>query len=109
MKPLYLLWALAACAGTPLRTAAATGDSCVVSSITILGLRRTKEWIILQELPFKQGEALAIAALEPVLERGRNNIYNLGLFTSVSLHPRVEGGRMDLLIQVRERWFVFGS
>lgn len=78
--------------------------SYVLDKIFVEGNTVTKPFVILRELPFKSGDTVTTSELE----YGRERIYNTGLFTRVILQPEpVNKTRMDLLIYVQERWYVW--
>jgi outer membrane protein assembly factor BamA len=80
-----------------------------VNQITLLGAQKTRPFIILRELTFQKADTISSAALEKVLQKSQQNIYNLGLFTEVKLVPQVNFGQLSVIISVQERWYIFGS
>ena len=80
-----------------------------VQSISVLGAYKTKIPVIMRELTFTQGDTLNNEELEAVLLRNRQNIYNLGLFTDVNLKPIIHQGHLYVVIEVKERWYIFPS
>ncbi len=83
------------------------GDSTnayILNRILVEGNKTTKSFIILRELPFKRGDT--VNARE--VEYGRERIYSTGLFARVeTLLEPLNNGRSDLLIYVRERWYIW--
>lgn len=76
----------------------------IINKIILEGNRTTKSYIILRELPFKEGDSVTTADLEYARER----IYSLGLFTKVLIQPeQTSRDRADLLLYVEERWHVW--
>jgi outer membrane protein assembly factor BamA len=77
-----------------------------VSGILVDGNRKTKERIILRELTFHEGDTLAADALYEELRRSRENLLNMGLFTTVDLLPAyVNAHEVMVAITVAERWY----
>ncbi|HUI31011.1 MAG TPA: BamA/TamA family outer membrane protein [Candidatus Acidoferrales bacterium] len=76
----------------------------IVNRIIIEGNTLTKSYVILRELPFKEGDSVTAADLDFARER----IYSTGLFTRVLTQPEpVSKDHTDLLIYVEERWYVW--
>ncbi len=76
----------------------------VIDKIILEGNRTTKSYVILRELPFKEGDSVNTTDLEYARER----IYSLGLFTKVLVQPeQTTTERADLLIYVEERWHIW--
>ena len=76
----------------------------VVNKIILEGNNLTKPYVILRELPFKEGDSVTMAQLDYARER----IYSTGLFTKVLIQPEpVSKTRIDLLIYVEERWYIW--
>lgn len=81
-----------------------------IRSITIDGHKRTKEYIILREIPFRAGSKFSAGQLEGVIEQARLNVFNTLLFLEVI--PRITNWsetQIDLLFDVKERWYIFPS
>ncbi len=76
----------------------------VVNKIILEGNRFTKSYVILRELPFKEGDSATIGDLDYARER----IYSTGLFTKVLTQPEpISKNKIDLLIYVEERWHIW--
>ncbi len=92
---------------------AGIGDTASVlrlNSISIKGNRKTKDYIILREAQLKQGDSLTFASMAGVLEQSRKNIYNTTLFNEVKITPIfIDTATVDILIEVRERWYIIPS
>ena len=78
-----------------------------IQTISILGAKKTKQQVILQELTFQQGDSLQVDQLENILARNQQNVYNLGLFNQVSFEHQELAGNIYIIISVKERWYVF--
>jgi outer membrane protein assembly factor BamA len=79
-----------------------------VSNIEIIGNKKTKDYIILREMQIKPGDSVIIKNLSQELERSREFIYNTTLFVWVKITPRlVDAYDFDIIIEVKERWYIF--
>lgn len=80
----------------------------VVGEIIIEGNKRTKPYIIERELPFKRGDSINLAELVKGFEISRQQLMNTTLFNEVIISLKSFRGYMvDILIQVKERWYIF--
>lgn len=79
-----------------------------VRTILIEGNKRTRPDIVLRELPFKPGDSYLLRDLVKKFETGRRQLMNTTLFHEaiVSLR-RAEQYDVDVLVQVKERWYIF--
>lgn len=76
----------------------------VINKIILQGNKVTKSYIVLRELPFKEGDAVTGGELDYARER----IYSTGLFTKVLIQTEpVTKNLIDLLIYVEERWYIW--
>lgn len=80
-----------------------------VETIAIHGAIKTRHQIILNELAFVKGDSLKETDVEALIERSRNNVFNLGLFTSVQVAPYVVEQSLTIVISVQERWYFLGT
>src|SRR4051812_41669791 len=83
-----------------------------INRIIILGTRITKDRILLREMSLKPGDTISSLRLDDVLVRDRAKIYNLRLFNTVVvrwLEFDPGAGLVDLIIEVKERWYIFPS
>ena len=79
-----------------------------VRTIFIEGNKKTKNKIILREVPFKSGESYLLQELVKKFEDARRQLMNTTLFESVIVALKsFEGYNIDILIQVKERWYLF--
>jgi outer membrane protein assembly factor BamA len=79
-----------------------------VKNIIIKGNKKTKEYIILREVPFKKGGFIVIAQLNAVLEQARQQVYNTALFSEVKFEVVILSAfDMMVVVDVKERWYVF--
>ncbi len=79
-----------------------------INRIFIVGNTRTREQIILRELTLKSGDVVYNLDLAGILDLDRKKLVNTRLFNKVEMRPlEVDGRRIDLLIDVNERWYTF--
>lgn len=80
----------------------------VISNIVVEGNKRTKPAIILRELPFKPGDHYSLGELVKKFEAGRRQLMNTALFHEVIVSlKKSEGYAVEILVQVKERWYIF--
>lgn len=80
----------------------------VVQDIIINGNRKTKKYIILREIPFHNGDSIAVGALGNELERARQLVYNTTLFHEVKFAVQhLTGNAVNVLVTVKERWYIY--
>ena len=79
-----------------------------VRSIFITGNKKTKELIILREVPFKSGDTYQLSELVKKFEIARKQLMNTALFHEVVVALKAfEGNNVDIAIDLRERWYLF--
>jgi len=79
-----------------------------INRIFIIGNRLTKDHIILRELSMKSGDAINASRLDAIIEQDRKKIYNTRLFNTVAIRKlEIEPNKIDLLIDLNERWYTF--
>ncbi len=80
----------------------------VVRNIVIVGNRKTRPEIIRRELSFKPGDRLLLQDLVKKFEFGRRQLMNTALFHEVIVALKsFDGYDVDVLVQVKERWYLF--
>lgn len=80
----------------------------IVRNIVIAGNKKTKESIILRELPFRTGETYQLSELVKKFEIARKQLMNTALFHEVVVALKgFEENNVDIAIDVRERWYLF--
>jgi outer membrane protein assembly factor BamA len=83
-----------------------------INRIIIVGTRITKDRILLREMSLKPGDTISSFRLDNVLLRDRAKIYNLRLFNTVVvkwMEYDAATGLIDIVIDVKERWYIFPS
>ncbi len=78
-----------------------TIDEGIVSRIDLSGNRRTRNWVVLRNLPQKAGRPFNSRKIST----GMSNIYNTGLFEEVSFSTRPADEGVILHLRVREKKF----
>jgi outer membrane protein assembly factor BamA len=83
-------------------------SSFIIRNIEISGNKKTKPFIIHRELPFKSGEAFTLQQLVQQFEVARRQLMNTALFLEVVVALKnSEGVYADILVDVKERWYLF--
>lgn len=90
---------------------AESDSSIVVKNIVLFGNKRTKDRIILREMDIHAGDTLWHSKIDTLFKLNRNRIYNTQLFNEVTLTllPTDISHEKTLLVEVRERWYIFPS
>lgn len=79
-----------------------------LNRILLVGNKTTRDRIILRELTLKPGDTISNVSLPQVILKDKNKIYNLRLFNTVELRPiKLSDNKIDLLVEVTERWYTF--
>jgi len=79
-----------------------------VRYIIIEGNRKTRPDIILREIPFKSGDVYLLQDLVKRFEGARQQLMNTSLFhEAIVALKSFEGYNIDVLVQVKERWYIF--
>jgi outer membrane protein assembly factor BamA len=80
----------------------------VIRHIILQGNRKTRPDIILREIPFKEGNELPLQELVKQFEKARRQLMNTALFHEVVVALKsFEGYSIDVLVEVKERWYIF--
>jgi outer membrane protein assembly factor BamA len=87
----------------------AHGDArFTVRHIIIEGNKKTRASIVLREIPFKTGDQYLLQDLVKKFETARRQLMNTALFHEVVVALKsFEGYDIDILVQVKERWYIF--
>ena len=79
-----------------------------IRDILISGNKKTNEKIILREIPFKEGEQYELKDLVKKIEDAKRQLKNTVLFHEVEVEiKKFEDNHADILIAVKERWYLF--
>ena len=82
-------------------------DTLTVAAIAFVGNRKTKERVLRVELELKEGARIAATEVKKKLEADRLRLYNLQLFHNVRYETICQGGRLTIIYEVFERWYLF--
>jgi len=82
----------------------------LIGNVFITGNRKTKEKIILRELALKPGAVFSKIDLPIIIQKDKEKLINTRLFLEVDIQL-IERTQevVDLVIQVKERWYFFPS
>ena len=81
-----------------------------IDRIFIIGNRLTRDQIILRELSLKTGDVIYSTDLDEVIEKDERKLFNTRLFNTVDIRAvELVEGKVDLLIDLDERWYTFPS
>src|SRR5258706_5547279 len=79
-----------------------------VREIFLVGNKKTRPEIMLREIPFKPGEHYILQELVKKFEIARKQLMNTTLFHEVIVALKsFDGYNVDVLVQVKERWYIF--
>jgi len=80
----------------------------IVRNIIIEGNKKTRPSVILREISFKSGDEYLLQDLVKKFEGARRQLMNTALFHEVVVALKsFDGYYVDVLVQVRERWYIF--
>ncbi len=80
----------------------------VVDNFFISGNKHTKPRIILREMEMKKGDTLYLHQLLDKIKKSRQNLINRSLFNTVDITPkRHDFNKVDLYVEVTERWYIW--
>jgi len=92
----------------PLATLDHNAAPFIIRNIILTGNRKTKASIILREIPFKPGDHFQLQQLVAKFEDARKQLMNTSLFHEVTVALKsFEGYYVDILVDVKERWYIF--
>jgi len=79
-----------------------------ITSIKIEGNRRTKPYIILRELPYREGDIIPQDSIAIADTISQQQLFNTALFEQVTVRSEMlDSLQLVVTIQVRERWYLF--
>ena len=85
-----------------------TTEDLFIDSIGIAGNKKTRDHIILREIPFKTGETYPVNVLAEKFEDARRQLMNTSLFHSVEVSgDHYAENRVRVTVTVKERWYLF--
>lgn len=89
-------------------TAKNSSSPVIVGDIILSGNKKTKDIIILREIPFSKGETYSLEELVKKFEEARRQLMNTALFSNVLVAAKnIEDNRVNVTVEVKERWYLF--
>lgn len=86
----------------------ASDTTFVIDNIYISGNKHTKGNIILREIELKKGDTVYLHRLLHKIKKSRQNLINRSLFNTVEITPkRHDYNKVDLYVEVTERWYIW--
>lgn len=86
------------------------GRFVLINRVFIIGNRLTRDQIILRELSVKPGDLIFNLDLPEILDLDRKKLINTRLFNTVEIRMmELQENKVDLLIDLNERWYTFPS
>ncbi len=80
----------------------------IVADIRVFGYKKTKDYIIEREIPFKTGERIPRTELQEKLTLCRQQLMNTSLFVDVEVSVvKKEADLIFISVKVKERWYLF--
>ncbi len=80
----------------------------VVGHIEISGNKKTKDKIILREIPFKSGDTLRADELVVLVKKSQQNIINTSLFNFATVDTLfADSNVVNVTVNVKERWYLW--
>ncbi len=84
------------------------GKKIHIHDVTVIGNKRTKTYLIIREMQFRQGDSLAADAFYKEIEQARRQVYNTTLFNEVIITSRaITPTEASINVIVKERWYVY--
>jgi hypothetical protein len=79
-----------------------------ISAIEITGNKKTRDYIILRELPFKVGDIISKDSLVTLNTIAQQQLFNTALFLEANVSPNlIDSNLVKIKIQLKERWYFF--
>ncbi len=82
-------------------------DLFIINTIDVEGNKVTKSSTILRELSFKEGDTLSLNEFHAKVNQSELNISSQWLFNFIDFVPTFTHDKIDVLIKVVERWYVW--
>src|SRR5688572_11434902 len=84
------------------------GKYFTIDRIIITGNELTRSSIIMRELSLKKGDVINEVYLPCFIEKDERKLFNLHLFNTAKIQVLdIGNGLIDLLVEVKERWYFF--
>jgi outer membrane protein assembly factor BamA len=80
----------------------------IIGQINFTGNKKTKDKIILREIPFKTGDTLTVSEFALLTKKSQQNIINTALFNFATIDSTfVTPELVNLSVNVKERWYIW--
>lgn len=80
----------------------------IISDIQLSGNKKTKNFIVLREVPFKKNDRLIQGDVAKLLILARQQLMNTALFVDVTVYVSSHKGNILVInIDMKERWYLF--
>lgn len=80
----------------------------IIGDIQLTGNKKTKSFIVLREVPFKQNDRFIRGNMDKLLLLARQQLMNTALFVDVSVFvSSIKGNVWSISIEMKERWYLF--
>lgn len=87
-----------------------TGRFLLINRVFIIGNRLTRDQIIIRELTLKPGDIIYNLDLPAILDLDKKKLINTRLFNTVEIRTmELQDNKIDLLVDLNERWYTFPS
>jgi len=87
-----------------------TGRFVLINRVFIIGNRLTRDQIIMRELSIKPGDLIYNLDLPGILDLDKKKLINTRLFNTVQIRTmELQENKVDLLVDLNERWYTFPS
>ncbi|MBC8109608.1 MAG: BamA/TamA family outer membrane protein [Verrucomicrobia bacterium] len=105
LRLFFFLWGISIAQTT---FAQETKAFVVIDSIKLEGNKNTRHFVIIRELDIKLGDTIPLSCRDSLFISNRNRILNTQLFHTAELCLQYKDSlRANLLVKVRERWYIF--
>ena len=87
-------------------------NTILITDVQITGNKRTKEFIVMREVPFRKGDRLTQQELEKKMVLAKQQLMNTSLFVDVTPYVSTSVYQQNnyqqvITIDVKERWYLF--
>lgn len=80
----------------------------LITKVNIRGNKRTKDYMILREIQFHEGDSIAIASINEAFKLARQQVYNSTLFNEVTVDlVMLSANDIEVNVTVKERWYLY--
>ena len=85
-----------------------TSAPVLIRSVKLTGNKRTKDFIVMREVPFRQGQRMSKGELDARLVLAKQQLMNTLLFVDVNAYAdTLAGDEARINIDMKERWYFF--